>query len=238
MNHPNVFIKRGDLFTDSTIIAKALGLKHAILIRMIERLFDDYPDLRVMPCHPKKRQLNEKFIPESRVYRGNEYTVYLMNEQAFTLLLPRFETQRAKEAYRTFNNQFYELKAVLLKAKMNSESQLWKEQRIEGKLVRHELTDAIKAFTDYSKKQGSKGASYLYRNITKAIYTHLELTINKVPRVRDSLSPSQLQILERLEAVISDIITQGMELGLNYKQVKDNYKQRLSVRPLVSLPTI
>jgi phage regulator Rha-like protein len=224
-------MKGGDLFTDSKIIANAIGLKHIEVLRRIEKLFIDFPDLRVVQNHPKNSKLKEVFIPEARVYRGNEYTAYLMNEQAFTLLLPRFETRRAKDAYRAFNNHFYELKATLLQAKTNSENLIWQELRIESKCIRHDLTDAIKAFSDYSKLQGSKGTSHLYGNITRAVYTHLGLMFNKAPRVRDSLSLMELEKLERLEAIISDLITHGMKSGLHYKKIKDSYKQRLTIIP-------
>ncbi len=234
MNSSQVFIKRNDLYTDSKIIAKAIGLKHSVVTRMIERIFDDYPDLRVTLCHPKKRQLHEQFIPESRVYRGNEYTVYLMNEQAFTLLLPRFKTKRAKEAYRLFNHKFYELKASMLRAEINSENMLWKELRLEGKGVRKQLTDSIKEFAIYSKLQGSKGSAHLYSNITKAINTHLELPINKAPRLRERLSLSELSSLDKLESIVGNIIHHGMESSLNYKDIKQHYTKLLSTKPRIN----
>jgi len=72
MNNPQVFMKGTDLFTDSKIIAKALGLKHVEVLRRIDKLFIDFPDLRVVQNHPKKSKSKEVFIAEPRVYRGNE----------------------------------------------------------------------------------------------------------------------------------------------------------------------
>ena len=208
-----VFIQHGQPMTNTQKIASALKVQHAVVVRMIERLFVDYPDLRVTPCHPKTNPFSEVFEPYETEYRGQRFNAYLLNEQAFTLLLPRFETQRAKQAFREFNQRFYHMKQTLLQAKANQDNQLFQQLRIDGKATRKSLTDTLKAFAIYATDQGSKGAGHIYTNTTKAIYSRLGIEVSTAPNARDALD--------------TNTISAGMLAGEHYKEIKADVKNLL-----------
>ena len=87
--------------------------------------------------------------------------------------------------------------------------------RNEGKIIRRVETDAIKEFIEYAKSNGSQSSERYYAIITKA--TNEILSIKKGQR--DSLSAGQLDHLAMVERVIANALTQGIEKGMNYKDI-------------------
>ena len=87
--------------------------------------------------------------------------------------------------------------------------------RNEGKIIRRVETDAIKEFIEYAKNNGSQNSERYYTIITKA--TNEILSIKKGQR--DSLSAGQLDHLAMVERVIANALTQGIEKGMNYKDI-------------------
>ena len=87
--------------------------------------------------------------------------------------------------------------------------------RNEGKIIRRVETDAIKEFVEYAKNNGSQNSERYYTIITKA--TNEILNIEKGQR--DSLSTGQLDHLAMVERVIANALTQGIEKGMNYKDI-------------------
>ena len=87
--------------------------------------------------------------------------------------------------------------------------------RNEGKMIRRVETDAIKEFIEYAKNNGSSSSERYYMIITKA--TNEILVIEKGQR--DSLTASQLEHLAMVERVIASTLMQGIEKGMNYKDI-------------------
>ena len=87
--------------------------------------------------------------------------------------------------------------------------------RNEGKIIRRVETDAIKEFIEYAKNNGSQNSERYYTIITKA--TNEILSIKKGQR--DSLSAMQLEHLAMVERVIASALMQGIEKGMNYKDI-------------------
>ena len=87
--------------------------------------------------------------------------------------------------------------------------------RAEGKIIRRVETDAIKEFIEYAKNNGSSSSERYYMIITKA--TNEILGIEKGQR--DSLTASQLEHLAMVERVIASTLMQGIEKGMNYKDI-------------------
>ena len=87
--------------------------------------------------------------------------------------------------------------------------------RNEGKMIRRVETDAIKEFIEYAKNNGSSSSERYYTIITKA--TNEILGIEKGQR--DSLTASQLEHLAMVERVIASTLMQGIEKGMNYKDI-------------------
>ena len=137
------------------------------------------------------------------------------------------ETAGGKQQVTIINDQIlYELmlnsrkqKAVLFRAWVTGEvlPSIRKHgfYRNEGKMIRRVETDAIKEFIEYAKNNGSSSSERYYMIITKA--TNEILGIEKGQR--DSLSAGQLDHLAMVERVIANALTQGIEKGMNYKDI-------------------
>ena len=82
-------------------------------------------------------------------------------------------------------------------------------------MIRRVETDAIKEFIEYAKNNGSSSSERYYMIITKA--TNEILGIEKGQR--DSLTASQLEHLAMVERVIASTLMQGIEKGMNYKDI-------------------
>ena len=87
--------------------------------------------------------------------------------------------------------------------------------RAEGKMIRRVETDAIKEFIEYAKNNGSQSSERYYAIITKATNEILGIEAGK----RDELSAKQLEHLAMVERVIASALTQGIEKGMNYKDI-------------------
>lgn len=227
-------LKHGQVVTDSQAMAKSLGIRHAKFIEVLQGLLDDYPELRDsnLSTITKKAVLSKDtfsplFTAFQAMNRGQPFTAYLINEAGFYLLLPRFKTERAKQAYLEFVIAFQRMKHALLQAEANTGNLLFQQLRIEGKTVRRNLTDTLKEFAEYSKEQGSKGSAYVYSNTTRSIYKALDIYATDAPLVRDSLSVDKLQQLEALEESVGSCIADGMESGIDYKLIKETVKRTI-----------
>lgn len=87
--------------------------------------------------------------------------------------------------------------------------------RAEGKMIRRVETDAIKEFIEYAKNNGSKNSDRYYAIITKATNEILNIGAGQ----RDSLTAMQLEHLAMVERVIASALMQGVEKGMNYKDI-------------------
>ncbi len=87
--------------------------------------------------------------------------------------------------------------------------------RAEGKMIRKVETDAIKEFVEYAKNNGSKNSERYYLIITKATNEILNIDAGQ----RDSLTATQLEHLAMVERVIASALMQGVEKGMNYKDI-------------------
>lgn len=137
------------------------------------------------------------------------------------------ETAGGKQKVTIINEQIlYELifnsrkqKAVLFRAWVTGEvlPSIRKHgfYRNEGKIIRKVETDAIKEFIEYAKTNGSQSGERYYAIITKATNEILDIDAGQ----RDSLSAIQLDRLAMIERVIANALTQGIEKGMNYKDI-------------------
>ena len=137
------------------------------------------------------------------------------------------ETAGGKQQVTIINEQIlYELifnsrkqKAVLFRAWVTGEvlPSIRKHgfYRNEGKIIRKVETDAIKEFIEYAKNNGSKNSDRYYAIITKATNEILNIDAGK----RDSLTAMQLEHLAMVERVIANALMQGVEKGMNYKDI-------------------
>ncbi len=220
----HILIKNGIPFIDTQSIARVIGRKHNQILEVLEKVFIDYPEIRGRNATPEIDNIQPCFIPDKRNYQGEEFTAYLLNETAFNLILPRFRTRKALDAFLVLITSFQKMKTALLQIEANKDNLLWQELRTEGKQTRHSLTDAIQDFITYSKGQGSTGYRFMYANITKAIYSCLDIDMTISPKARDSLPKIKLQQLEKLEHNVSMTLSVGMSNQRPYKGIKAELK--------------
>lgn len=235
MNAPIVFCERDMLLTDTQIIAREFGMKHAYVMDTVAGLLDDYPDLKGKSSHPKPtvkggmtRPLNPEYIRlETRHYRGADFEAAVMNEQCFALLVMRFKTPKARIKQREFVNQFYSMRDALLRASIQSDNPAWQTVRDQGKRLRLEETDTIKSFVEYATAQGSQSAQFYYKHVTTATYRCLELIVSKKPKLRDTLDILELNSLVMAEVVAKRALEAGMASGEHYKVIFEQVKSTL-----------
>jgi phage regulator Rha-like protein len=211
-----VEFKNGFPVTDSQVVAREFGMKHAYLMRIIESVLDDYPDLRVISNHPKTLEI---VFFEMRIYRGKEFQVAIMNRPFFTLLVGRLETKHARQKQREFNAAFYEMENRLLQYESNKSNPAWLDTRKESKLIRRAETDVIQQFVDYAVAQGSENAKFYYKHITNATYKALGIIQHKEPKLRDTLAILETSWLISAEHVARQSLLKHMADGAFYKDI-------------------
>lgn len=211
--------------TDSQILAKALDIKHNDVMRSVYRMLDYYPDLKDAASNPQNG--GEYIRLEKRHYRGKDFTAAVMNRECFTLLVMRFESDKARDVQRKFNAAFYEMERALLRGASNSEDPAWIAARQQAKAIRLSETDVIKDFVEYAKGQGSKGADHYYKHITNATYKCLELLQAKKPKLRETLDILDMAHLMAAEGLAARSLRHYMTAGEHYKAVFELVKQDL-----------
>ena len=82
-------------------------------------------------------------------------------------------------------------------------------------MIRKVETDAIREFIEYAKNNGSKSSERYYMIITKATNEILGIEAGQ----RDNLTASQLDHLAMVERVIANTLNDGVEKGMNYKDI-------------------
>lgn len=208
--------RRGEIFADSTVIAKKFGMKHKKVEFVIQNVLNDYPDLRVLSKYP---QSAEKYFTEERIYHGQPYIAYMMNRAFFSLVAMRFTTKLAREWQRKFNAAFYQLESQLILAKANQKDLQWLEQRSQTKILRKAEADVIQQFVDYATMQGSTHANHYYSLLTKATYSALGFIKFAQPNLRDTLNALQLSWLVTLESLVQASLRMYMDEGIQYKEI-------------------
>lgn len=209
--------------TDTQIIARSLGVKHAYVMDVVRKFLDDYPDLRVGLPDPKKLEPGQEYLHlEQRNYRGKDFQAAVMNREAFTLLFTRFETPKARQLQREFNRAFYEMERRLSAATTNVEDSKWIGQRRTAAIARRHETEVIQRFVKYATDQGSKHAEFYYKHITNATYKALGLLVQRKPKLRDALNMYELSQLVLLEYLAMTKLEEYMNLGRNYNDIYES----------------
>jgi len=216
-----VEVRRGETFTDSKMVAEKFGMKNAYVVRIVENLLES---LSAIKGDSKSPLIFQK---EEREYRGQKFTVYLMNRPAFSMVAMRFTGDKAIEWQANFNAAFYEMERRILVQETNKQNLSWSMARQQGITARKEETDVIKDFVEYALSQGSQGAKFYYKHVTMACYKCLGLVAEKKPAVRDLLDVMQLNQLVMAEVVASRSIRKHMAAGEHYKVIFELVKQDL-----------
>ena len=210
MNYDLVTVKRNEIFTDSKVIAQGTNNKHHAIQQLISKYEEDFLDFG---------QLAFEMRPV-KYSRGTNYEkIYLLNEEQATLLMTYL---RNNETVRKFKknlvHQFYKMRRHL----EEKQTKAWIETRENNKKNRLKETDVIKLLVEYAKKQGSKNSDKLYITYTKLANTILNCK-------RDEADINQLNNLTLVESMILQTIRIDMTLGMHYKDIYKDCKNRLEL---------
>lgn len=207
---------RREAFADSALVARKFEMKHNQLVRIIDAVLLDYPDLRGISNTPKPHPI-EQYYTEERTYRGQSYTAYLMNRAFFSLVAMRCETHKARQWQRVFNQGFYAMEKCIEQGLLNANESVWLEGRKQSVKMRHQLTDVIKTFVEYSTAQGSKHALHYYKSITNAGYSALGLIRAEGIDLRKNLDGTATAFLLTAETLAAHKLEVCMDEDIPYK---------------------
>lgn len=211
-----VIVHGKKILCDSRIVADRFGKKHAFIIRIINKLINDFKGDPKSPLILKKED----------EYRGKKYIYYEMDKEFFTHLMMRFKGKKAFEWQCAFVKAFFQMEQALLR-QSNLE---WQREREQGKQIRLDLADEIKEFIEYATTNGSQNAKNYYATITKMQYKALGLIeknekINKT--FRNTLDLMDLHNLISSEQIARKALIEGMGRNLHYKDIYQLAKQRV-----------
>lgn len=205
-----VSIKNDEAVCTSLQIAEKFGKRHDHVVRDIENLLEGIP---------KSGETYFRKSSYKNEQNGQEYPMYYMNRDGFSLLVMGFKGKKALEWKLQYINAFNQMEHIL----NEKSTDMWIETRKQGKITRKSETDVIKQLIEYAKGQGSEHSEKLY--IT---YSRLA---NKMAGItnRDEATVSQLNNLSLIENIILNCIQNGISLEKHYKQIYQDCKRRLEM---------
>lgn len=203
-----VYLKNDQALTDSLKVAEMFEKKHSSVVRAIENKIENDSTQNCSQCFFKTKYKDAS---------GKWNTKYLMNRDGFTFLAMGFTGKKADEWKWKYINAFNAMEKVIMEKQTN----IWLETRQQGKLIRKTETDVIQKLVEYAKAQGSQHADMLYVTYTKLA--------NKMAGItkRDSATTAQLNDLSTMERLIANVVLDGIENGVHYKEIYQNSKNRL-----------
>ncbi len=189
-------------------VAEKFGKRHNNVMR----------DIRGMLKNEHTKQMFE-MSSYTEKQNGQEYPMCYMNRDGFMLLAMGFTGEKALDWKIQYINAFNTMEEML----KERNTQLWIEQRTQGKLVRNAETDIIKRLIQYAKEQGSTHADMLYMTYSKLA--------NKMTRIsdRDLATFQQLNELSFIENIILNQIRIGMKNNLYYKEIYKDCKKQIEL---------
>lgn len=201
-----VFLQKDEVFTTSILVADNFHKRHDRVLRAIENLIIDLPKNGAV-----------KFIKSDyKDAKGELRKMYLLNRDAFSLLVMGFTGKTALDWKLKYIEAFNSMEAII----REKSTTIWLETRKQGKLTRKAETDVIKELVEYAKDQGSMHSQMLYMTYSKL--ANAMAGISK----RDNASVTQLNNLSIFENIILTIIRNGMSEGLGYKEIYQVCKLR------------
>lgn len=187
-------------------MAEGTGNSHEAVLKLITKYSDDFLEFG-----------NLSYDLKSGIHENRATKIILLNEEQATLLMTYL---RNSEITRKFKKelvkQFYAMRKFLLE----KQSKLWNDTRIANKENRLKETDVIKLLVDYAKEQGSTHSDKLYMTYTK-------LAKSVIDGNRDNVTVSDLNNLTLVESIILQTIRIDMSMGMHYKDIYKDCKDRI-----------
>ena len=203
-----VYLERDEAVCSSLDVSRSFGKRHDNVLRAIGGLLEN-------------EETQKMFKKSNYVDSQNKqkYPMYLMNRDGFSLLVMGFTGKKALDWKLKYINAFNQMEKII----RERQSQSWIESRSVGKLSRKAETDVLKQLVEYAKQQGSEHADMLYMTYSKLA--------NKTAGVtdRETATTQQLMNLSFVENIILNMVQDGIQQELPYKEIYRNVKDRLSV---------
>lgn len=203
-----VQIKNNEVFTDSMVIAIGTGNKHKNVKEMVIKYQSDFCDFGTLS------------VLNGESTGGRREQFYQLNEEQATFLITLLRNTKKVVAFKKeLVRQFYQMRKML----MERNTQLWIEQRKQGKITRKAETDVIQQLVEYAKDQGSKHSQMLYMTYSKLANTMVGI------KDRDLATINQLNELTFIENIILNQMRVGMEREMHYKDIYQDCKRQIEL---------
>ena len=237
-------------------IAKGFDRQHFKIRELIDKYAEDFEYLSdkstsskkrsPLEKKPKRSDLKKHFALPERKKRLNSKTrvveEYLLNEAQMIFLGTLFRNTPVVVRFkRTLAKEFDSRTKQRIANKAQQLSIEWKEERIDGKIFRAEVTDQIELFKILAKNQGSKNYKKYYIHFTNLVQNSLFETADTYPSLRDVLSMRQLSTLGTVEQILARSLKKYMAENMPYKdiykKVKKDVKLFVDLYGKIEVPT-
>jgi Rha family phage regulatory protein len=214
-------VENGDVWTTSVIIAEKFGKIHRNVMRAIDDLVDNGMSMTFFL---------KNFVEVNHVTdRGRAIRAYRLTKAGFIFVVTGFTGAEASLWKEQFISTFERMEKAIKAHWFEQQTVAWRAARAEGKVIRKEETDAIKAFIPYAKGQGSKGADTYYFHFTRMPYLALlDVDASDLKGIKDKCSERQLRDLTTAEQMISDMIIDGILAEEPYKTIFANARDKVA----------
>ena len=195
---------------------QGLGVEHTAIIKLIKKYKIEFDAIRTFSF------LNAKSTggrPSEFCFLDEEQATFLITLMRNSSIIVPFKFKLSRE--------FYRMKNELMRLASQKQNAEYLETRNAGKETRMIATDAIKTFVDYATSQGSQSANMYYMTISKMENAALFLLDQKYPNLRDILDIHQLSTVKCADRIVIKALDDGMEGGLNYKDIYKLAKLRI-----------
>lgn len=205
-----VEVRKDDVFTNSKIIAEGTGNRHEAVQKIISKYSSDIEDFGALRFEIR--------VLEHENYKGStREKIYFLNEEQATFVLTLLRNSKVVVKFKKeLVRQFYAMRRFLIE----KQSKLWNDTRLASKENRLKETDVIKLLVEYAKEQGSAHSDKLY-----LAYTKLANAI--IGGKRDDMTVSELNTLTLVESIIKQTIEIDMSMGMDYKDIYKDCKDRI-----------
>ena len=214
-----VIIDREALFVSSFDLAKGFGVEHRNIKILLQKYESEFGELAKL--EGEFRHLECRNSDTGNVGRPKQE--YFLNEPQATYLTTLLQNNDQVRRFKMYlTQQFFAQRKFLNKLVAQRQNEEYYKKRAEGKIERRLETDRIKEFVEYATNQGSKNAKMYYMNITKMENSSLfclDFMGQRFPNLREVLDGLALDIIKMADIIVGKALEDGMNQGLNYKDV-------------------
>lgn len=203
-----VEVRQDEVFTNSKVIAEGTENQHETVTAIIRKYESDITDFGKIEFSDLKSGNPKGGRPERMYYFNEEQATFVITLLRNSKVVVAFKKELVK--------QFYAMRKFLIE----KQSKLWNDTRIANKENRLKETDVIKLLADYAKEQGSTHSDKLY-----IAYTKLAKTV--IGGQRDNMTACEINNLTLVESIILQTIKIDMSMGMHYKDIYKDCKDRI-----------